>query len=112
MSDATAGPSVPNLVPSGAYWRADLGHGRELLGYYRGDGQQWEHGGRVSMWLGDTRFAHRCDRGERGVIRCAPLLQPEHTVTSAEAGPTVSPSILCPDCGTHGFVRDGKWVQA
>ncbi len=22
---------------------------------------------------------------------------------------TVSPSLLCLDCGAHGFIRDGKW---
>lgn len=57
-------------------------------------------------------FEHRCDRGDRGVIICAPRLKPEHTVTQADAKTTVSPSILCPDCGTHGFVRDGRWVAA
>ena len=25
---------------------------------------------------------------------------------------TVSPSILCGNCGTHGFFREGKWVPA
>jgi hypothetical protein len=25
---------------------------------------------------------------------------------------TLSPSILCRACGDHGFIRDGKWVQA
>ena len=25
---------------------------------------------------------------------------------------TLTPSIRCGDCGLHGFVRDGKWVNA
>ena len=25
---------------------------------------------------------------------------------------TISPSILCKQCGTHGFFREGKWVGA
>jgi hypothetical protein len=25
---------------------------------------------------------------------------------------TLSPSVHCLHCGTHGFVRDGKWVNA
>lgn len=25
---------------------------------------------------------------------------------------TVSPSILCGSCKTHGFIRDGKWIAA
>lgn len=57
-------------------------------------------------------FAHRCDRGDRGVILCAPRLDATgHRIEVADPL-TVSPSILCPDCGTHGFVRAGKWVQA
>lgn len=68
---------------------------------------------------GTVRFEHRCDRGDRGVIVCAPALQigSGHTLTHAGEGdhnnprgkPTVSPSILCPDCGLHGFVTDGRW---
>lgn len=71
---------------------------------------------------GTTRFEHRCDRAERGVIICAPALRlgNGHTLTWSGAGdhsnprgkPTVSPSILCPDCGLHGFVVDGWWRAA
>lgn len=25
---------------------------------------------------------------------------------------TLSPSLLCTDCGHHGFIRDGRWVTA
>lgn len=25
---------------------------------------------------------------------------------------TLSPSVLCPRCGDHGWVRDGKWIPA
>ena len=67
---------------------------------------------------GTVRFYHRCDRGELGVIVCAPLLQLDdgHTITVAwvapdipRAGSTITPSILCADCGTHGFVTAGVW---
>lgn len=69
---------------------------------------------------GTVRFRHRCDRGERGVIVCAPALQLDggHSITTrdpvADKGTpvTVTPSILCSDCGTHGFVRDGQWRAA
>ena len=59
---------------------------------------------------GSVRFEHRCDRGDRGVIICAPRLQLEggHVLTR---GPllTVTPSILCSDCGTHGVIADSRW---
>ena len=25
---------------------------------------------------------------------------------------TVSPSLRCRQCGSHGFIREGKWVKA
>ncbi len=25
---------------------------------------------------------------------------------------TIAPSLLCPTCGSHGFIRDGSWVPA
>lgn len=71
---------------------------------------------------GTVRFEHRCDRGERGVIICAPALSDGHTLTygpcvrpdcqETHDAPTVSPSILCPDCGTHGFITAGRWANA
>jgi hypothetical protein len=30
----------------------------------------------------------------------------------AESPLTISPSLLCPGCGHHGFIRGGKWVPA
>lgn len=77
---------------------------------------------------GTVRFEHRCDRGERGVIICAPALcvgphasgpLGTHTLTRndtrtrecPEGQPTVRASVLCPDCGTHGFITDGGWYD-
>lgn len=37
--------------------------------------------------------------------------QPEWDVIS-EDPLTLSPSILCRRCGNHGFIREGKWVEA
>lgn len=67
------------------------------------------------LWYedGTARFEHRCDRGERGVVVCAPALQLSGGHRIVQRDPlTVEPSILCPDCGTHGFIRDGRWVEA
>lgn len=61
---------------------------------------------------GTARFRHRCDRGQRGVIICAPLLMlgQGHVLTRDDQERlTVQPSILCHDCNTHGFVTDGVW---
>lgn len=62
---------------------------------------------------GTARFEHRCDRGERGVIICAPLLclDAGHVIVS-RSPLTITPSILCSDCGTHGFITKGRWVAA
>lgn len=62
----------------------------------------------------EIRFEHICDRGKRGVIRCSPLLSPGHDVRSKgrrglPRQTTVSPSILCEDCGTHGHITLGVW---
>lgn len=59
---------------------------------------------------GRHAFEHRCDRSQRGagVIICAPLVvPPDHQVAP---GPTVTPSIHCLDCGTHGFITNGQWI--
>ena len=73
---------------------------------------------------GTVRFEHRCDRGARGVIICAPALRigSGHSITYSPCKrpacrgthdvPTVRPSISCPDCGTHGFITDGRWADA
>lgn len=69
------------------------------------------------LWYpdGTARFEHRCDRRDRGVIICAPRLQTDidggHRVVRNDPL-TIEPSILCPDCGTHGFIREGRWLSA
>jgi hypothetical protein len=61
-------------------------------------------------------FHHECgrwadDREPDGefVKVVAPRLT-NHTVTVTDAGVTVRASILCPDCGRHGFVTDSVWT--
>ncbi len=62
---------------------------------------------------GTARFEHRCDRGDRGVVICAPALQLGNGHRIEQDDPlAITPSILCPDCDTHGFIRDGRWVSA
>ena len=85
----------PYLVPQG--WFQSVPVGPVTLYQYRG---------------GVIRVGHRCDRGDRGVVWAAPALDPAHHVRNTRQGPSITPSILCPDCGLHGFVRDGRWTGA
>lgn len=89
--------SVPNLVPKGWATSDNLGGGDALLEYPDGT----------------VRFAHLCDRDERGIVLCAPALQINngHTLTRDDVTrrPTVRASILCGDCDAHGFITDGRW---
>lgn len=39
----------------------------------------------------------------------APRLS-DHTVTGPERALTIRASILCPDCGMHGYITDGRWA--
>lgn len=59
------------------------------------------------------RVSHLCkmiDSDDR--IRSAPeLTRGGHVIVSTDPL-TISPSILCTDCGLHGFVTDGRWVGA
>lgn len=57
------------------------------------------------------RFEHLCDRtaSNRGVIICAPSLHDDHVISGTTEKPTVRASVLCPDCGLHGFITDGRW---
>lgn len=61
---------------------------------------------------GTVRFEHYCDRGDRGAVVCAPRLQIGHGHTIVQSDPlSIEASILCDDCGTHGWVTDGRWVE-
>lgn len=66
------------------------------------------------MQDGKVRAAHDCKMvGDDQRLRCAPalMLGQGHTVVTREPL-TIVASILCPDCGLHGFVTDGHWVPA
>jgi hypothetical protein len=54
-------------------------------------------------------WVHRCTRGL--VLGTIDVTKPVHTLVS-EDPLHVEPSILCPECGDHGFIRDGKWISA
>jgi len=60
------------------------------------------------------RFSHVCTSPRSGhTWRIAPLLQIGHGHEVLSTHPLhIEASILCDDCGTHGWVRDGEWVPA
>ncbi len=60
-----------------------------------------------------VRFSHVCHLRGGHTLRTAPRLQLEagHRIESMNAL-TISPSILCEDCGVHGFVREGRWIPS
>ena len=71
-----------------------------------------------AVGAGAWGFRHECQRfadqhEPDGVFvkLVAPRLT-NHTVTRDENGVTVRASILCPDCGLHGFVTNSQWVHA
>lgn len=60
---------------------------------------------------GELAIRHRCKEvGPGEHLVCSPRLN--HEVSGDWPALTVTPSILCPDCGLHGFVTDGCWRPA
>ncbi|HMG43949.1 MAG TPA: hypothetical protein VK611_21630 [Acidimicrobiales bacterium] len=62
---------------------------------------------------GSIRIEHACRVIDDTQIVCAPALRlgDGHSVVSSDPL-TVVPSILCPDCGLHGFITAGAWSPA
>lgn len=62
---------------------------------------------------GKVGIEHRCKIVDGTQIICAPALRlgEGHTIISDDPL-TVTPSISCPDCGLHGFITDGRWIDA
>lgn len=66
------------------------------------------------LWYedGTLRFEHPCTAGDGSDCINAPKIT-KHTVDSDEPGHvTISPSILCKGCDTHGFIRESRWQAA
>ena len=64
---------------------------------------------------GTVRFEHVCVRPrDNETLLIAPMLTGQgqvggHQVVSISPV-TITPSILCTDCGMHGFITGGKWI--
>lgn len=66
----------------------------------------------VRMILSDSLgwcMEHMCER-DYGTYQVAPSVR-SHTIVSTDPF-HLEPSVLCMSCGTHGFIRDGVWVDA
>lgn len=87
---------VPNLTPAGYIARHD--HGRVHTLHYPD---------------GTIRIGHKCIRPRDGstLIVAPALTTPGHVVVSTDPV-TITPSILCEDCGMHGYITDGVWRDA
>lgn len=74
-----------------------------------------DHGSGVSSLHypdGKIRIRHTCNRTHITIIN-APALQLTNGHTVVQREPlTVNPSILCDDCGLHGFITNGSWFSA
>ena len=75
--------------------------------------------------LGAIVEHHICKNSEgepyegQGLVAIDPRVlkdSPHWTIQAGEVGSfvglTLSPSILCRNCGLHGYIRDGKWISA
>lgn len=60
------------------------------------------------------RVRHDCAAGDGKPVRSAPELWDWHTITNADdpVSITVTPSIACNFCDLHGWVTDGRWIDA
>ncbi len=59
-------------------------------------------------------YEHACVGGKMspGWIPVAQRQDAHHWQLVSEEPLTVSPSLLCPLCKHHGFIRGGKWIPA
>lgn len=55
-------------------------------------------------------FWHWCRNTHNGP-RWLGMRTPLHTVESTDPW-TLSPSLLCDFCGLHGFISNGRWINA
>lgn len=60
---------------------------------------------------GSIRIEHTCRQvGEDQLITAPALILDAGHVVQQEDPLTVTPSILCADCGLHGFITNGIWT--
>lgn len=64
---------------------------------------------------GYVLFEHDCINSQGDAFRCGGYLPhlpiPNGWTIVSKEPLTVSPSILCHACKSHGFITDGKWIS-
>ena len=84
---------------------------RELNPQYGDDILDVEHYGAIITHLThEDKLCEGCITFDSPTSQSIEPARPKWIVESWDPL-TISPSILC-DCGDHGFIRGGKWVQA
>lgn len=63
---------------------------------------------------GHVLWSHDCINSEGNAWRAETILPyrtPEGWSLVSVDPITVTPSVLCKSCGTHGFITNGKWIS-
>ena len=58
-----------------------------------------------------VEYVHTSPEGQRHVS-WVPFGEPDGWKVEGLEPLTISPSLLCRECGHHGFIRGGQWVPA
>lgn len=93
------------------------GHRLELFAKYNpevdeADGRMGEPAIGAVHWHPDARdHSKECGGTIWFAGADAPQARAKWNIESEEPL-TLSPSLLCRNCGSHGFIREGKWVPA
>lgn len=84
-------------------WLLDIDTIDVEAGIYLGPALYRETSTNPTFW----HWCTNCTNGPRWLATGTPL----HTVVSRDPW-HLEASLLCTECGLHGWVRDGKWVAA
>lgn len=93
--------SEHRMIPPG--WNKRVDHGFRMPGPGRVHTLHYPDG--------SIRVEHTCKAiGEAQLVTAPALRLDGGHVVQQEDPLTITPSILCPDCGLHGFIISGKWI--
>ena len=104
MTDQPRRPYRPN--------RIDIGGGHEISYYTTGEDDDHTHVGLIDSHLKPD--GSPCSGGSIvfDLPQNADFPGHDRWQVISEEPLTLSPSLLCRACGSHGWIRDGAWVEA